>query len=284
MKNIFQLLVSSLLLLAVVSCKKAENKDFFQGGTPPALSADRTGAIPLAFATQNDEAITLSWTNPDYVFSTGISSHDVSYLVEIDTTGANFTNPNRKSISLSGDLSLSITQSQLNDYLLNQMVLTPAAPHSVEIRVTSFIGNTVPLSSNVLKFASVVPYVIPPKVNPPSSGTLYFVGGDQFLGAWQNGGTYAHQNQQFTQLSSTLYEITLQLTGGDNTTGDDQYLFVPVWGDWTHKYACKKTADQPADGGDFGLDFSDNFPGPLAGGTYKITVDFQRGKYTVVKQ
>jgi len=284
MKHIFQVLFSSALLLAITSCKKAENKDFFQGGTPPSLSSDRSGTIPLSFATQNDEAIKLTWTNPNYMFTTGISSHNVNYLLEIDTTGSNFTNPNRKSISLSGDLSLTISQSELNDYLLNQLTLTAGAPHNIEMRVTASIGNTVPIPSNVLKFAGVVPYVIPPKVAPPASGTLYFVGGDTFLGGWQNGGTYAHQNQEFTQVSPTLYEITLQLSGGDNTTGDDQYLFVPVWGDWSHKYACKKTADQPADGGDFGYDFSDNFPGPTAAGTYKITVDFQRGKYTVVKQ
>jgi len=144
-------------------------------------------------------------------------------------------------------------------------------------------NNSVPLTSNVLKFTAT-PYSIPPKVTPPASGTLYLVGGDSKLGGWQNGGSYKVQNQQFTQKSATLYEITVQLSGGDNTTGDDQYLFVPVWGDWSHKYACKKTSDQSPDGGDFGYDLSDNFPGPAAAGTYKITVDFQRGKYTVVKQ
>ena len=283
MKHIFQLLLSSILLLATVSCEKAENKDFYDGGTPPALSSNRVGTIPLSFATQDQEAVTLSWTNPNYMFTTGVSSHDVSYLVEIDTSGSNFSNPNRKAISVSGDLSLAITQSRLNDYLANTLVLAPAVPHDIEMRVTSSIGGTVPLPSNVLKFSGVTPYTIPPKVTPPTSGTLYMVGGDAKLGKWQNGGTPS-QNQQFTQVSPTLYELTVQLLGGDNTTGDDQYLFVPVWGDWNHKYACKKTADQSADGGDFGYDFSDNFPGPATAGNYKVTVDFQRGKYSVVKQ
>ena len=284
MKHIIQLLFSSLLVWSITSCEKAENKVYFEGGTQPALSADRVGTIPLTFATQDQEAITLSWTNPNYMFTTGVSSHDVSYLVEIDTSGSNFSNPNRKVISISGDLSLSITQAEMNDYLANTLVLAAGVGHNIQIRVTSSVGGTVALPSNVLEFANVTPYIIPPKVNPPASGSLYMVGGDALLGGWQNGGTPAHQNQQFTQVSPTLYELTIQLSGGDNTTGNDQFLFVPVWGDWNHKYACKKTSDQPADGGDFGYDWSDNFPGPIAAGTYKVTVDFQRGKYTVVKQ
>src|SRR5215831_7653706 len=142
MKHISQLLFS-LIVLAVVSCEKAENKDYFDGGTPPALSSNRVGTIPLAFATQDQEAITLSWTNPNYIFTTGVSSHNVSYLVEIDTAGSNFTNPNRKVISVSGDLTLTMTQSQLNDYLLNTLVLTAAMPYNIQMRVTSSIGGTV---------------------------------------------------------------------------------------------------------------------------------------------
>ena len=283
MKHIFQLLFSSILLLSIVSCKKAENKVFFEGGTPPALSADRSGTIALSFATQDQEAIKLSWTNPDYMFTTGISSHDVSYLIEIDTTGANFTNPSRKVISISGDLSLSISQSQLNDYLLNQLVLDVAVPHDIEIRVTSSIGNTIPLYSNVLKFTGVTPYVIPPKVAPPPSGQL-FITGDATDGGWMAGGGVGVPvpAQQFTQVSPTLYTITVHLIGGK------QYLFVPNNGDWGNKYACQDTNSQPADGGDFGYNggnntWNANFPAPAADGTYKITVDFQRGKYTVTQ-
>lgn len=283
MKNRLAIL-SSVLLLVFFSCKKEISKVIYQGGTAPTLTASQTGTIPLSFANKDQEAIRFSWSNPGYQFSNGVSSQNVSYKIEIDTTGSNFTNPNRKIISVSNDLGLSISQNDFNDYLLNQLNLKPGMSHNIEVRVTSYlVNNSAPLSSNVLKFTTT-PYSIPPKVAPPASGTLYLVGGDSKLGGWQNGGTYKVQNQQFTQVSPTLYQLTVQLSGGDNTTGDDQYLFVPVWGDWSHKYACKKTSDQSPDGGDFGYDFSDNFPGPTAAGTYKITVDFQRGKYTVVKQ
>lgn len=263
------------------SCRKEINKIYYEGGTPPSLSASVSGTIPLAFATQDQEAINLSWTNPDYMFTTGISSQNVNYLLEIDTSGSNFTNPDRKSISISGDLSLSISQGQLNDYLLNQLVLAPSMPHNLEIRVTSTIANTIPLSSNVLKFAGVVPYSIPPKVAPPPSGQL-FITGDATDGGWMAGGGVGVPTpaQQFTVVTPTLYTLTVHMVGGK------QFLFVPVNGDWGNKYACANTSAEPVSGGDFGYNggngaWNANFPGPASDGTYTITVDFQRGKYTL---
>lgn len=59
-----------------------------------------------------------------------------------------------------------------------------------------------------------------------------------------------------------------------------EYLLLPVNGDWTHKYAvADKTISGLNQGGDFGYDLNDNFPGPSASGWYKITVDFQQGKF-----
>ena len=75
-----------------------KHKIYYEEGTAPVLTANRTSTIPLSFATQDNEAIKLNWTNPDYKFTTGVSSQNVTYLIEIDTTGANFTNPNRQSI------------------------------------------------------------------------------------------------------------------------------------------------------------------------------------------
>jgi hypothetical protein len=280
MKNKFQLVFSLVLLLAIVSCKKSENKDFYESGTPPALSADRSGTIPLSFATSGQEAIQLTWTNPNYIFSTGVSSHDVTYLLEIDTTGADFKNPNRKSISLSGDLNLAMSQTELNDYLLNQLVLKAGVPHNIEIRVTSSIGNTVPLYSNVLKFAGVTPYAIPPKVTPPASGTLYIVG-SAVSGGWNNP-VSDPSIQQFTQVSTTDYQLTTALIG------DGEYKFISVDGLWDSDKQWSIATEQAS--GDPSTLSYDLFPNggnaraPLQSGTYRVDVDFQRGKVTLTKQ
>ncbi|MBS1628241.1 MAG: SusE domain-containing protein [Bacteroidetes bacterium] len=276
-------LLTSLLLLSTAasmlwSCQKDQAMEVYQGGTAPVLSASVSTTIPLAYSTASNEAVKLSWTNPAYQFASGVSSQDVSYLMEIDTSGANFTNPNKKTLSFSKDLSVSISQSSLNDYLLNQLLLNTTMAHNIEIRVTATLNNTTAtkLVSNVLKFA-VTPYAIPPKVTPPVTGNLYLVG-SATAGGWSN--PVPVPSQQFTKVSTTFYTITVNLIGGQ------EYLFLPLNGDWGHKFACNKTTSPPDGniGGDFGYDWNDNFPGPTASGTYKIDVDFQRGKFIVTKQ
>lgn len=259
------------------SCKKDDAIQTFRGGNAPTLTASVSGNIPLAYLDADKEAITLSWTNPEYQFASGISSQDVSYLIEIDTAGANFSNPARQQVSVSKDLSLSVTQGQFNDWLLNQLVLTPAVSHNLEIRITSSIGgaSATNLTSNVMAFTAT-PYAIPPKVQPPINGELYIVG-DATPGGWVN--PVPVPSQQFTMLSPTLFEITLSLVGGAH------YLALPVNGDWGHKYSVKdNTIPGLGDGGDFFLDASKDIPAPTTSGTYKITMDFQRGKFAAVKQ
>lgn len=279
MKNILKYFLSAIgLTLLLASCEKDENRITLEGGTAPALTATRTGTIPMSFATRDQEAITLSWTNPNYQFTTGGSSQNVTYTVEIDTTGANFTNPARKVLTISSDMSLTITQTQLNDYLLNQMQLTAGAPHNIEVRVTSNLtASTAALRSNVLKFV-VTPYAIPPKVAPPAAGELFIVGnatpGGDATG-WDN--PVPVPSQKFTRVNATFYTITIALNSGKS------YLFLPVNGSWSAKYGFDGSNNNN-DPNSF--DFRDgggDMKAPAVGGNYKIEVDFQRGKVTVTK-
>lgn len=277
MKNkLVKLLLPSLLMMVMWSCKKDENQIFLEGGTAPALKASVTASIPLAFASASDLAIKLNWSNPDYRFTTGISSQDVTYLLEIDTTGANFTNPNKKSVSISKELEKSFTQSEINDFLLNQLVLVPGMPHDIEIRVVATLVNkSASLPSNTLKF-TVTPYAIPPKVAVPTLGTLWVVG-DASANGWANPLAAPYDvSQKFTQVSTTLYELTMPMPGGGG------YKLIQENGVWGSQYHM--LAGGTWEGGDFVMQDSDpQFPGPPSAGNYKITVDFQRGKFTVIK-
>jgi len=278
MKNISKFVFLLFLLTTLVwSCSKDENKIYFEGGTAPVLAANKT-AVALSFVTAADEAVTFSWTNPNYQFTTGISSQNVSYVLEIDTTGANFTNPNKKALAISQDLNQTITVGTFNDYLLNQLVLKPAKPHNLDVRIKStLINSSVPLYSNVLKY-TVTPYAIPPKVTPPTAGTLWIVGSAVASG-WSNPLPAPYDvSQKFTRVSETLYTLTVPLIGGANG-----YKLIQINGDWEQQYhALDGTVFT---GGDFEKKNSDpQFPAPAASGTYKITIDFQRGKYTVVAQ
>lgn len=274
MKNKW-LMIASFLVLVLAACKKDEHKVYYEGGTAPALTASRTGSIPLSFANQDQEAIRLSWTNPNYQFTTGLSSQNVTYELEIDTVGANFTNPLRQTISISNDLSRTLTQSQLNDYLLNQLLLKPGMSHTIEMRVSAFIGasRAALLRSNALQF-TVTPYAIPPKVQPPTTGKLFIVG-NATPGGWNN--PVPVPSQEFTKISDTQYEITLSLTGGNF------YLLLPLNGDWGVKYgAIGGNGSNNALGDDFRMGGGDLIA-PAVSGTYKIEVNFQTGKFKLTK-
>lgn len=273
MKNIFKFLVAVFMLTTVFTgCEKDENRVSYLGGTAPVLTANRT-SVPLSFLTKDDEAVKLMWTNPEYNFTTGISSQDVNYLVEVEPAGGNFSNP-KKTFAISKDLSLTLTQNDFNDMLLNKLLLTPGVPTTVQIRVKSFLAaNAVALISNVMVF-QVTPYAIPPKVAPPASGELYIVG-SATPGSWNN--PVPTPSQKFTQISTTLYEITLPLTAGNS------YLFLPVNGSWSAKYGCLGGNNSNNPNGDDFRDGGGDMLSPAAAGNYKIQVDFQRGVFTLTK-
>jgi hypothetical protein len=274
MKRILKLAFTFLVAGCLFSCKKNVATISYEGGTAPVLTATKSGTIPLSFATKDNEAVRLSWTNPNYQFSTGLSSQDVSYLLEIDTTGSNFTNPNRKAIGLSKELTIAFSQNDLNDYLLNTLSLTAGSPHNVEFRVTStLINNSVPLFSNVMKFV-ITPYAIPPKVPPPSSGELYLVG-SATPGGWNN--PVPTPSQKFNKTSPTTFDITISISGANS------YLFLPVNGSWDHKYGGlgSNNANNP-NGDDFKPEGGDLLA-PTVSGNYKIEVDFQKGKFKLTK-
>lgn len=279
MKHLSKLIFfSSLLAIVLVSCKKDENKVFFEGGTPPVLTASVTGSIPLSFANKDNLGISLSWTNPDYQFNTGISSQDVNYLIEIDRVGADFKSANRQTVAISNAQSRSFTQGEFNDFLLNQLLLDTSKVANIEIRVKATLANgSVPLVSNVFRY-TVVPYPIPPKVNPPASGKL-FITGSATPASWMGGGDPENAAQKFTKITNTLYELpSIALNGGGS------YLFVPQYGDWGAKYGGVGATGNSnnVNGDDFKADGTDLLA-PPASGNYKITVDFQRGKFTVTK-
>ena len=258
------------------SCKKDEAKQYYSGGTAPVLSASVSGTIPLSYATKDQQGVVLSWLNPNYYFVNGISSQDVSYTLEIDLTGNSFAGPNKISLSIAKDLAASYTQDQFNTVLAT-LNLTVGTAASIDVRVSSSLNGVTKtlLTSNTLKF-NVTTFNPPPKVAIPAGGVLYLVGGAT-PGGWGN--PVPVPSQQFTQVSATLYTITVPLTGGQ------KFLFLPKNGDWGHKYASNQTTNPTGDaGGSFGYDFGDDIPGPAASGSYKIDVDFQKGKFTVTKQ
>lgn len=269
-KIIKQIFFFSLLVAVAASCKKDEIKSYFEGGTPPVLTASSTAALVLNIANKDNQALSFNWTNPNYQFTSGVSSQDVTYILQFDTTGANFTNPKIGEKSIPKDLSVAMTVKDLNTLLLG-MGLLEGISHNMEIRIKANITNSnVPLYSNVLKIV-ITPYL---DVVYPVPAKLYITG-SATPASWMGGGDPENVSQRFTKVSSSKFEITIALSANNS------FLFVPVYGDWNNKYGFTGSNNANNVTGD---DFKPNggdMKAPAATGTYKVTVDFKTGKYTV---
>jgi starch-binding outer membrane protein SusE/F len=273
--SLFTLVIAAV---ALTSCKKDENQVTFLGGTAPVLSASKAGPLLLLLANKDSVALTFNWTNPEYRFNTGVSSQDVYYKLQFDTTGSNFTNPNMVEVGISKDLSTTLTVGQLNGYMAS-LLMQAYVPHNIEIRIkATLVNGTVPIYSNVLKMV-VTPYLVF-VVTPPGTATLGYSDGALYLvgsatnGGWNN--PVPVPSQQFTKIDAGHYTITVPLIGGQ------QYLFLPVNGSWNAKYgaACGSDGCNNSAGDSF-IAGGNNFGGPAASKTYTISVNFISGKFTV---
>ncbi|MCW3073418.1 MAG: hypothetical protein JWP69_487 [Flaviaesturariibacter sp.] len=275
MKQIIKLLfIAAFVSTALWSCKKDENKVYFEGGTAPVLTASATTPVTLAPANQSNVAMRFDWTNPNYKFTTGVSSQDVTYILQVDTTGANFTSPSMQEVSIPKELSTSFTVKELNTILTKLNVLEDM-PHSIQFRIKSTLGN-----NSAVLFSNVLTRVITPYLDVavpiPTAGNLWIVG-DASPNGWNNPLQAAYvTTHKFTKVSNTLYELTLAMPGGG------AYKLLQDNGNWATQYHM--LAGGSWSSGDFEKrDADPGFPGPPTAGTYKITVNFKTGKYTVVK-
>src|SRR5689334_23378833 len=111
-------IVRNFLLLLVVgtvvfACKKEENKILLESFVNPVLTASNTNPMVLVRANKDNPVETFTWTNPNYRFTTGVSSQDVTYTLQFDTTGNNFKGSKIKEVSIARDLGTTITVGML---------------------------------------------------------------------------------------------------------------------------------------------------------------------------
>ena len=272
-----------LAMVAFFGCEKVENKISYEGGTPPVLTGSAS-TVRLEPGEENNIALRLAWTNPNYKFTTGLSSQDVKYTLEIDTLGGNFSSGKKYTTVFAKDLVKAYTVGELNAILGNSMrlQLDPRRNYTLQARVISSLGigtDAAKLTSNIITFTAS-PFPPPPKVATPINDELWIVCGAS-QGGWNNPlATPFITSQKFTRRSRTLYDITV------NFAANDGYLALPVMGSWGAKYCFDDGVTRNPDGGDFVLKGGGgrDFLSPTPAGTFKITMDFQLGKFTVVRQ
>jgi hypothetical protein len=275
MKNIVKLIIIFLTAGSLTSCEKKVSIISYEEGTAPVLTAS-TNNVSLEPGSEANTAITISWTNPNYKFSSGNSSHDVNYTLEMDTLGGNFNSSKKITTIIARELSLTYTVGELNKILGNDMVLqlSPRRNYTMQLRVTSSIGVAVKLTSNIITFTTK-PFPPPPKVAIPTAGTLWITGSavasnwtNPLPGPWDI-------SQKFTQVTPTLYTLTIPMIPGGG------YKLIQEQGNWSTQYS--QLSGDALSGVFFKADAT-QFNAPAVAGTYKLTFDFQLGLFTAVKQ
>ena len=160
MKNIFKIFFAAVTVAGLVTaCKKVDNLTkvdalpVYQLGVSPVLTSSVATAAPTIADTSN-AVINFSWSNPKY----SNDSSTTKYILEIDSTGKNFTNKNSKTVF--GALSTTLTGRELNGILLN-LGFRLGVSQSIDVRlISSYNNNNERYTSNMLKIM-VTPFADP---------------------------------------------------------------------------------------------------------------------------
>ncbi|HLP36205.1 SusE domain-containing protein [Lacibacter sp.] len=99
---------------------------------------------------------------------------------------------------------------------------------------------------------------------------LFIVGGAT-PGGWNN--PVPLPSQQLTRRNSVWFDVTLNFTTGE------KFLILPTNGSWDKKFGADVAAPD-GKSGTFKAEGAD-IPTPAASGSYKFTIDFYSGKYTL---
>jgi hypothetical protein len=240
MKKIVQIFfVSFLGTVLLWSCKKDEDRVVFTGGTRPILTANVTtgDTILLAETDSLGTAVIFSWTNPNYQFSNGPSSYAVSYDIQIDTLGANFsdaTTAGKGVITISPALGDSVLVKDFNNTLASasQLGLTPGKTYTIQVRVKAYYSNPgfTPAGGALPLYSDTLTYVVTPyKTTYP---TLWVPG----------------QYQSWTPATAPNLALS-----PFNPTSYEGYIYVPIIQGTGDNYDFKLTSLPSFSGTNYGL-------------------------------
>lgn len=266
MKNTNKILLAALsFIMVLAACTKEPPLFNYKEGIGPKLQLVNSNLLP-APSDSSTYILKLMWTNPN--MATDLSN--VKFITQVAEAGTNFASPIVSEVM--GSFSDSMQAKVINSYVLEKGA---AFGETVDLEarvISSFSNNNDMKVSNVVPFAFRA-YKIPPKVPLPTTGRLYLVGGAT-QGGWAN--PVPVPTQEFARLNETTFAGVFSLKGGE------QYLALPLNGNWDNKFSVQNTNLAGLEkGGDFGFNLPGNFPGPVADGIYKIIFDFQAGKFTV---
>lgn len=140
MKYVKNIWVLVLGVLALTSCEKDEIKAVLNSSAAPGVNLSSQN-ITLSKESENDNALTISWTKPDFGYSAA-----AQYRVIVDKAGNGFADA--QTFSTGTDLSKSWTNKQLNNLLIS-MGFAGNEQATLEIVVESILSADVVQRSGV---------------------------------------------------------------------------------------------------------------------------------------
>ncbi|MDQ2720358.1 MAG: SusE domain-containing protein [Bacteroidota bacterium] len=164
MKYLLKLFSALVIILSFAACKKVGELPFYPNGNAVVLSSS-VNMISTAPADSNKNVLKLFWTNPKYSQDSSL----YKYIVEIDSTGRNFSKEYK--IVVTGARDTVLNGKQFNDILAGLGVIA-GVPSTVDVRVTSSYGN-----NNESHFSNVInikttPYIVPITATVSPAGPL----------------------------------------------------------------------------------------------------------------
>ena len=242
------LALSSMALLMLASCKKNDPMIKTNGGTAGALTANSTNLVlDKSKLTDTSTIIHFTFTKPVFGYSAAVVN-----TLEIDPAGDNWAKPT--SVTLGTNVLSQGYSTAVFNALLLKLNLPAGVASQVQVRVVHNIGpGAKPIYSNVLNM-TVTPFNL--------TSFLYLAGAFE---GWANyKGTGGAQDSIVSVTGNGVYVGVVNFTAGNN-----QFLVLPVKGDWSHKYATNDP--QNTTSSTVAYDAPNNYYAPAAPGLYLIT-------------
>ena len=260
-----------MLGTVLFSCKKDEQQNFFRGGKDLVLqSTPASGTFVFLRIDNANPFATFSWTNPEYVFSTGVSSQNVTYTLEAKLASSPTWIATK---TVSSALSKVFTVKEINDEVLTPgtaLNLDPGVAQNVQMRMRASLAN----APETFTYSNVFSFTLTPYSNDPD----LWITGDATTSSWTNTPplpqkfTYNRATQKFTIIQAFV--------------PGKYYKFLTTQGRWQPQWGL--TSGATASGGsiagnpDTQSGDPDAIPTPGVAGNYRITVDIINRTFTTV--
>lgn len=267
-----KLINKTLSILAVAafmfaSCEKAEDLPSYANGTATVLSTPTPNVVPVP-ADSNKISLVLNWSDPKYAEA----ATKYKFVIEIDSANRNFSRAYTRTVI--GKLTDSVVAKELNRIMVDLWGFEFNKAYDLDVRVTSTYGNNNELyRSNVLKIKAT-PYKVPPKVALPTTLRLFIVGDAFTDGGWNDNGGVITPVRELTRTSETTWQGIFRYQGSGS------HKIWETWGGWGTSF---RYLSGDAFSGTFEKrDADPGWQSPTPAGSYRFTMDFQQGRYSVV--